>query len=380
MANEAKQFTINGVTHDVMDVGARQLIADLQTAINAITSGDTTTAIKTFQEVIDFLDGVTDDATLIDKLNELRTLINGKQAALVSGTNIKTINGNTLLGEGDMTIDEVLFGKLENGEFYTGLWIMNRWSWTATASRKDSVTLYVDVVAHQIYRWQDTFVPVLNLATVATSGSYNDLTNKPTIPTKTSDLTNDSGFLTQHQDISGKVDKVTGKGLSTNDYTTAEKQKLAGLSNYDDTAIQNAIAAKYTKPSTGIPASDIASGVIPDISGKANTADVYTKAQTDALVNVPIVDVTGTGSVSQTLAPNTFYRFGSLTALTLTLTAGTGLVVYAGRFTAGADAMPITLPSTVKLPDETVDITSGNTYEFSIADGVMLLMDVTATA
>ena len=30
----------------------------------------------------------------------------------------------------------------------------------------------------------------------------------------------------------GKVDKVSGKGLSTNDYTTAEKNKLAGLSNY----------------------------------------------------------------------------------------------------------------------------------------------------
>lgn len=30
----------------------------------------------------------------------------------------------------------------------------------------------------------------------------------------------------------GKVDKVDGKGLSTNDYTTAEKDKLSGLSNY----------------------------------------------------------------------------------------------------------------------------------------------------
>ena len=30
-------------------------------------------------------------------------------------------------------------------------------------------------------------------------------------------------------DISGKVDKVTGKGLSTNDYTTAEKNKLSGI-------------------------------------------------------------------------------------------------------------------------------------------------------
>lgn len=33
--------------------------------------------------------------------------------------------------------------------------------------------------------------------------------NKPYIPTKTSDLTNDSGYITQHQDISGKADKAT---------------------------------------------------------------------------------------------------------------------------------------------------------------------------
>lgn len=38
-----------------------------------------------------------------------------------------------------------------------------------------------------------------------------------------------------------KVDKVAGKALSTNDYTTVEKQKLAGLSNYDDTAVKHDI-------------------------------------------------------------------------------------------------------------------------------------------
>lgn len=46
------------------------------------------------------------------------------------------------------------------------------------------------------------------------SGSYNDLKNKPTIPTvptKVSAFTNDAGYLTQHQDISGKLDK-TGDG------------------------------------------------------------------------------------------------------------------------------------------------------------------------
>lgn len=36
-------------------------------------------------------------------------------------------------------------------------------------------------------------------AAVATSGSYNDLSNQPTIPTKTSDLTNDSGYITASQ-------------------------------------------------------------------------------------------------------------------------------------------------------------------------------------
>ena len=35
-----------------------------------------------------------------------------------------------------------------------------------------------------------------DLAAVATSGSYADLANKPTIPTAVSQLTNDSGFLT----------------------------------------------------------------------------------------------------------------------------------------------------------------------------------------
>lgn len=83
------------------------------------------------------------------------------------------------------------------------------------------------------------------------------------VPTKTSDITNDSGFITiedvpegaagttttpkmdgtatvgtetafargdhVHPHDTTKVDKVDGKGLSTNDYTTTEKNKLAGI-------------------------------------------------------------------------------------------------------------------------------------------------------
>lgn len=39
-----------------------------------------------------------------DSLGVHRTAINGKQSTLVSGTNLKTINGNSLLGSGDLTI------------------------------------------------------------------------------------------------------------------------------------------------------------------------------------------------------------------------------------------------------------------------------------
>ena len=46
--------------------------------------------------------------------------------------------------------------------------------------------------------------------------------------------------------LGGKVDKVNGKGLSENDYTDSEKTKLAGLENYDDTALSERVTALET--------------------------------------------------------------------------------------------------------------------------------------
>lgn len=46
--------------------------------------------------------------------------------------------------------------------------------------------------------------------------------------------------------IANKVDKVDGMGLSQESFTTAEKTKLAGLSNYDDTAIKASIEENKT--------------------------------------------------------------------------------------------------------------------------------------
>ena len=54
------------------------------------------------------------------------------------------------------------------------------------------------------------------------------------IPTKTSDLTNDSNFVDETA-LSAKVDKIAGKDLSTNDYTTADKTKVGRLGKIDFT-------------------------------------------------------------------------------------------------------------------------------------------------
>lgn len=59
------------------------------------------------------------------------------------------------------------------------------------------------------------------------------------------------GYLTEHQSLSHlatkseldeKVDKISGKQLTTEDFTSALKTKLEGLSNYDDTELSDALS------------------------------------------------------------------------------------------------------------------------------------------
>lgn len=107
MANEATKLTIGGVQHDIKDAEARRLIALLQAALDTMTGSDTTTAIETFQEVLDFLAGVTDDETLVGKITALQTAINGK---------VDKENGKGLSTE-DFTA--ALKAKLESLDPYT---------------------------------------------------------------------------------------------------------------------------------------------------------------------------------------------------------------------------------------------------------------------
>ena len=67
---------------------------------------------------------------------------------------------------------------------------------TFTANASSNVTANITVPTKTSDLTNDSdFVVSSNLATVATSGDYDDLSNKPSIPTKTSDLTNDSNFV-----------------------------------------------------------------------------------------------------------------------------------------------------------------------------------------
>lgn len=129
------------------------------------------------------------------------------------------------------------------------------------------------------------------------------------IPTKVSQLENDSEYLTEvpeeyvtdeeleakgylteelepqfaasaakninQQDIdswNNKVDKQVGMGLSEQSFTTAEKAKLQGLTNYNDSGIRKSITDLSSEVDKKANKTDI-----PDISGKADKTEIPTR-------------------------------------------------------------------------------------------------------
>lgn len=82
------------------------LKSELPDTSNLLTK---TEASNTYQPKGEYLTAVPDNYVTDEELNgkgyATTAQLNGKQDTLVSGTNIKTINGNSLLGEGDITIE-----------------------------------------------------------------------------------------------------------------------------------------------------------------------------------------------------------------------------------------------------------------------------------
>lgn len=135
-------------------------------------------------------DTITKSSTEAYEITDLGSVLDGKQATLVSGTNIKTINNTSLLGSGNISISGGSATTVKiNGTSITSSGVADiktNGTYNATSNK---IATMSDVPAAQVnsdWNASSGVAKILNkpsLATVATSGSYNDLSNKPTIPT-----------------------------------------------------------------------------------------------------------------------------------------------------------------------------------------------------
>ena len=123
-----------------------------------------------------------------------------------------------------------------------------------------------------------------SLATVATSGSYNDLTNKPvipTVPTNVSAFTNDANYLTEHQSLADYA-KTADVAAS---YVTKEEFDNYVLSGGQADSVDLTIYAKTADV-------EAAYATKTELSAKANTASLATVATSGSyndLINKPAI-------------------------------------------------------------------------------------------
>lgn len=89
---------------------------------------------------------------------------------------------------------------------------------------------------------------ITGLSTVATSGSYSDLSNKPTIPvvpTKVSAFINDAGYLTQHQSLEyEKYVSYVISGAANQPASSVMQYTATGAFTLNLSSISSKLAAK----------------------------------------------------------------------------------------------------------------------------------------
>lgn len=125
------------------------------------------------------------EQNIVNLQNDLLT----KQDVLISGTNIKTINNESILGEGNIDIQ----GGGGSSD-YTELTNKPKINNVELVGNKTTSDLGINIPDVSNFITKDVnnltyYTKTSNLSAVAISGNYNDLSNKPTIP-----------------DISGKLD------------------------------------------------------------------------------------------------------------------------------------------------------------------------------
>lgn len=241
------------------------------------------------------------------------------------------------------------------------------------------------------------------LASVATSGSYNDLSNKPTIPSAVTESTVSGWGFTKN---TGTYSKPSG-GIPKSDLASAVQTSLGKA----DTALQS-YTEQYKGTVTGVKINGTTknptSGVVDlgtvitshqDISGKQDKLVSGTNIKTiNGISILGSGDITisggsggsssGSGAYPQinhdnsdpivTITPNTFHVWDEIGTLDVSLGAETTGVAneYIFQFTSGSEPTSLILPDDIKWAnDNTPTISENMIYQISILNGLATYLE-----
>lgn len=222
----------------------------------------------------------------------------------------------------------------------------------------DNVVYYLDEAQGRTEEFAG-YVKSIDLARVAFDGEYESLNNTPTIPTTTSELANNSGFLTQHQDISGKQNKlVSGRNIKT-----INNNSILGSGNID---IVSTVDSSLSSGSTNPVQNNVIYAAFAAKSDTGHTHDdrYYTETEIDeklAGINTDrTVEIINSNTANYTagyavttksieLSANKFYIVGRMQGLTITLPEGADSdgKEYCCQFYVGHRQFTLTMPSTI---------------------------------
>lgn len=124
----------------------------------------------------------------------------------------------------------------ETGTYVEYLWLSQEEVWEEIGSVGD-VELTNYYTKSEVNTILNGYAETSDLATVATSGSYNDLSDKPvipTVPTNVSAFTNDAGYLTEHQSLSNYYNKSQTDNLLNGKVNIGSLATVANSGSYND--------------------------------------------------------------------------------------------------------------------------------------------------
>ena len=180
---------------------------------------------------------------------------------------------------------------------------------------------------------------VSGLATVATSGSYNDLSNKPFIPANTSDLVNDSHYITSSalSDYVPTARTVNSKALSSD-------IKLTALDiNMDGTEGSITISGAYDVLSNNKQDKITSTNKLPYslISGTPTLATVATSGSYNDLSNKPTIPTVNDATIT--------IKMNNASKGTFTTNAGTAKTIDLGTVITSLPAASTTTAGITKV-------------------------------